>query len=286
MKPAIERSSVVLPQPLGPSSISSSPLATETLTRSRMVAASKRTDQVFDRDRRHGRDDNGKGGCRCVDSPSSPSRWAPWAWSCRRSRTRTSSCSRRASWAQQGDLGDPQKEPPCGAAPATAAATGVVTAFAPGDMVTVMINETVPHPGHYRVALSTSGQGGLPADPVVTPTAGDACGSTVIQSPPVFPVLADGMLAHTSAFSTPQTFSFRLPTDVTCTSNCVLQVVEYMSSHGAPCFYHHCANITIQAGGGDDGGAGSDGGTSRTPAPAAAAPPAASARRSPAWRWC
>src|SRR6187549_1181101 len=90
-----------------------------------------------------------------------------------------------ASWAQQGDLGDPQKEPPCGVAPATAAATGVVTAFAPGDMVTVMINETVPHPGHYRVALSTSGQGGLPADPVVTPTAGDECGSTVIQNPPV-----------------------------------------------------------------------------------------------------
>jgi MYXO-CTERM domain-containing protein len=154
------------------------------------------------------------------------------------------------SWAEQGSLGDPQKEPPCGVAPATAAATGVVTPFAPGDMVTVMINETVPHPGHYRVALSTTGQGGLPADPVVTPTAGDACGSTVIQNPPVFPVLADGMLAHTSAFSTPQTFSFRLPTDVTCTSNCVLQVIEYMSSHGAPCFYHHCANITIQAGGG------------------------------------
>ena len=38
--PAIERSSVVLPQPLGPSSISSSPLATDTLTRSRTVVAS------------------------------------------------------------------------------------------------------------------------------------------------------------------------------------------------------------------------------------------------------
>ena len=38
--PAIERSSVVLPQPLGPSSISNSPLATETLTRSRTVVVS------------------------------------------------------------------------------------------------------------------------------------------------------------------------------------------------------------------------------------------------------
>jgi MYXO-CTERM domain-containing protein len=123
-------------------------------------------------------------------------------------------------------------------------------------MVTVTINETVPHPGHYRVALSTTGPSGLPADPAVTPTAGDECGSTVVQSPPVFPILADGMLEHTSAFSAPQSFSFRLPTDMTCTSNCVLQVIEYMSSHGAPCFYHHCANITIQAGGGGDAGTG------------------------------
>ena len=57
------------------------------------------------------------------------------------------------------------------------------------------------HPGHYRVALSTTGQGGLPADPAVTAVGSDACGSTVIQNPPVFPVLADGMLQHTAAFS-------------------------------------------------------------------------------------
>jgi MYXO-CTERM domain-containing protein len=30
----------------------------------------------------------------------------------------------------------------------------------------------------------------------------------------------------------------------------MLQVIEFMSNHGAPCFYHHCANITIEAGGG------------------------------------
>ena len=41
--PAIDRSRVVFPQPLGPSNIRSSPLATEMLTRSRMVVASNRT---------------------------------------------------------------------------------------------------------------------------------------------------------------------------------------------------------------------------------------------------
>jgi MYXO-CTERM domain-containing protein len=162
-----------------------------------------------------------------------------------------------ASASEQSGLGDPQKTPPCGGDGVVP--TGTVTAFAPGEMVTVTINETVPHPGHYRVALSTTGPSGLPADPVVTPSASDECASTEIQNPPVFPVLADGMLVHTNAFSAPQSFSFRLPTNMTCTSNCVLQVIEYMSSHGAPCFYHHCANITIQAGGGGDAGP-SDGG--------------------------
>lgn len=171
-----------------------------------------------------------------------------------------------ASWAEQGPLGDPQKSGPCGQADpgTTAVPTGMVTAYAPGDTVTVTIGETVTHPGHYRAVLSTTGQAGLPADPPVTPGT-TPCGSAEIQNPPVYPVLADGMLVHTAGFSGPQSFTFKLPSDVTCTDNCVLQVAEFMSEHGlnnpGGCFYHHCANITIQAGGGTgmDGGAGETG---------------------------
>src|SRR5437016_5120056 len=74
------------------------------------------------------------------------------------------------SWAQQDALGMPEKSGPCGQAdPGTpAVATNVVTTFAPGDTVTITINEVVTHPGHYRVVLSESGQSGLPADPPVT----------------------------------------------------------------------------------------------------------------------
>src|SRR5262245_11223014 len=88
-----------------------------------------------------------------------------------------------ASWAAQDDLGNPQKSAPCGQADGTpaAVATGTVTAFAPGDTVTITINETVAHPGHYRVALSATGQSGLPADPAVTPDSASACGTTVVQ---------------------------------------------------------------------------------------------------------
>jgi len=86
-------------------------------------------------------------------------------------------------------------------------------------------------------------------------TEGDSdCGSAAIMNPPVFPVLADGMLVHTSAFGEPQTFEVTLPDDVECES-CTLQVLEFMSDHGAPCFYHHCATISIS-------GASADGSTS------------------------
>ena len=164
------------------------------------------------------------------------------------------------SWAAQASLGDPQKSAPCGQAdPGTPAVeTGVITYYASGQTVTVTINETVPHPGHYRAVLSTTGQAGLPPDPPVT-AGSTPCGSAEIQSPPVFPVLADGELVHTAAFSAPQSFTFKLPSDVTCTDNCVLQVAEFMSDHGlnnpGGCFYHHCANIRIEAnGGGADAG--------------------------------
>src|SRR5262245_29995638 len=71
-----------------------------------------------------------------------------------------------ASTREQGSLGVREKELHCGGRPGFP--TGMVTSYAPGDMVTVTINETVAHPGHYRVALSTTGEAGLPADPPVT----------------------------------------------------------------------------------------------------------------------
>ena len=100
-----------------------------------------------------------------------------------------------------------------------------------------------PRPAGSLLAVNDRSE--LPAAPQVTPKAGDPCGSAAIQSPPAFPILVDNALPHTRAFGAPQTFMVTLPTDVTCTK-CTLQVLEFMSSHGAPCFYHHCADISIQ----------------------------------------
>jgi MYXO-CTERM domain-containing protein len=192
-----------------------------------------------------------------------------------------------ASWSVDSQTsGAPEKLGPCGneGTPVPAvddAGRTVITAFQSGQTITVTIKEVVPHPGHYRIALSLQGaingdkvQADFPPDPVVTmgPTnsgsmvcpnaAMAACGSVPIQTPPVFPVLADNVFEHCQPFAGPQSVQITLPPGVTCTK-CALQVLEFMSDHGlnpqGGCFYHHCANISIQGTTVPvDGGAGAD----------------------------
>jgi len=155
-----------------------------------------------------------------------------------------------ASWMSQDALGSPQKMGPCGNE-AGGTPTGTVSAFMSGQTITVTINETIFHPGHYRIALSVNDRSELPAEPPVTVGA-TACGSVPIQNPPVFPVLADGVFQHTQAFNGPQSIQLKLPDNVTCTK-CTLQVLEFMSSHAAPCFYHHCADLSLSKSAPDGG---------------------------------
>jgi len=171
-----------------------------------------------------------------------------------------------ANWAEQDIQGQPQKTAPCGQADpeVTAVPTNAVTSFTAGQTITVTIDETTFHPGHYRVLLSTTGPAGLPADPIATEPG--TCVGLAIQDPPVLPVLADGMLQHTDPFVGPQSFPVKLPDGVTCT-NCTLQVLEFMQADvggNGFCYYHHCANVSIATAttdaGGDGGGGGEGGG--------------------------
>lgn len=148
------------------------------------------------------------------------------------------------AWYDQGLYGDPQHTSPCGAPFDGADTTGVVTPYTAGEVVTVTIEETIWHPGHFRVALAVNDRSELPIAPPVVADTTD-CGSVPIQDPPVFPVLADGVLQHTSPLD-PKTQSFQvtLPTDVTC-EKCTLQVLTFTAQHGAPCFEYHCADISI-----------------------------------------
>ena len=137
--------------------------------------------------------------------------------------------------------GNPQKTAPCGPAVGdTVTPSNAVTTVQTGSVLTVTINETTFHSGHYRIALAQD-QASLPAEPTVT---GANCGAAAIEQNPTLPILADGQLVHSTQFTGPQTMQVQLPAGMECT-NCVVQVLEFMSNHGAPCFYHHCATVTI-----------------------------------------
>jgi hypothetical protein len=115
----------------------------------------------------------------------------------------------------------------------------------------LLIQETVFHPGHYRVALArTAAQ--LPPDPVVTTRDSDRgpwSVSAAIQDPPVAPVLADGLFAHTERPMGLNEADVQIP-NINCV-NCLLQVIQFMAEHAKNAdgdySYHHCAVVNITA---------------------------------------
>jgi hypothetical protein len=115
-----------------------------------------------------------------------------------------------------------------------------------------MVQETIYHPGHYRVALARTMQQ-LPPDPVVTTVQtekGTRSQSAVIQNPPVAPVLLDGIFVH--AERPTQNFEAEIPIPNIDCKDCVLQVIEFMADHPGIAVdgghsYHHCAILNITA---------------------------------------
>jgi hypothetical protein len=161
----------------------------------------------------------------------------------------------------QNQLGDPQKIGPCGGVSANpgrgtpanpGVPSGAVTNLKGGTNMPLLVNETIFHPGHYRVALErTAAQ--LPPDPVVTtgPTdRGIRSQSAEIQNPPVAPVLVDGIFAHTERPTQNHTMDIAIP-NIDC-ANCVIQVIQFMADHPGVAIdggfsYHHCAIVNITA---------------------------------------
>src|SRR5262245_7501835 len=67
----------------------------------------------------------------------------------------------------ENDLGDPQKLGPCGGSSADAGTpSNIVNKVQGGQKLHLKIQETVFHPGHYRVAL-VANRAELPPDPKV-----------------------------------------------------------------------------------------------------------------------
>jgi hypothetical protein len=157
-----------------------------------------------------------------------------------------------ASWIVEDDKGDPQKVAPCGGTSADPGTpTKAVTNVTGGQKLKLVIEETVYHPGHYRVALSRK-RNLLPADPVVTTKdteRGPRSDSAVIVANPQPPLILDGLWPHREKPTTNWQTEITVP-NITC-EGCQLQVIQFMAEHPGTreggFSYHHCAvlNITV-----------------------------------------
>jgi hypothetical protein len=159
-----------------------------------------------------------------------------------------------ASWLIEDDRGDPQKAGPCGGTNADYGKPSyAVTKMTGGSRLHVKVQETVYHPGHYRIALAVNSPNDLPVDPKATtetgPNGQPRSVSAEIQDPVAPPVLVDGLWVHSERAGSAWETDVTLP-NINC-KHCTLQVVQFMEQH-APnnpgmFTYHHCAMLEIAA---------------------------------------
>jgi hypothetical protein len=163
-----------------------------------------------------------------------------------------------ASWLVENERGDPQKAGPCGGSNTDwGKPSYAVSKAVGGQKLHIKVQETIYHPGHYRVALAVNSPTELPLDPETETRDGERGPISVsakIQEPPQIPVLADGLFVHATKPTAPMP---PFETDVTLPNincrRCTLQVVQFMAEHGfnnpGGYSYHHCADLQITADG-------------------------------------
>ncbi len=157
-----------------------------------------------------------------------------------------------ASWIIEDERGDPQKGFPCGGSNTEYGKPSyAVSQAVGGSKLHVKVQETIYHPGHYRIALAVNSPAELPMDPKATTETTDKgvirSLSAEVMNPVQVPVLADGLFPHSAKVDGPQETDVMLP-NISC-KRCVLQVIQFMEQHGpnnpGMFTYHHCAMIQI-----------------------------------------
>ena len=158
-----------------------------------------------------------------------------------------------ASWLIEDERGDPQKAAPCGGTNTDfGKPSWSVTQATGGSALHIRVQETIFHPGHYRVALAVNSPTELPVDPKATTMdtdRGPRSVSAEIMSPVQPPVLADGLFMHQAKADAPFETDVTLP-NINC-RRCTLQVIQFMEQHAVNnpgmFTYHHCATVQITA---------------------------------------
>ena len=158
------------------------------------------------------------------------------------------------SWLVEGDRGDPQKAGPCGGTNTDYGTPSyAVTNVKGGSALHIKVEETIYHPGHYRVALAVNSRTELPLDPKATTMTNDKGAvmsvSAEVMNSPAPPVLADGLFPHNTKPTAPLETDVTIP-NITCKA-CTLQVIQFMEQHPinnpGNFTYHHCAVLHITA---------------------------------------
>lgn len=156
------------------------------------------------------------------------------------------------SWLKEDSAGGPQKGSPCG--PGNTGllgddvtpipTSGAITEVHAGDTITVKLQETVYHPGYFRIALAEK-RDDFTIPPVDDPS---SCAFDLEKVPTGAHdnVLADGLFKVEAASGSNRMLmqDVKLP-DKAC-DKCTLQVVQVMLNHGLnSCYYYHCADLKI-----------------------------------------
>jgi hypothetical protein len=169
------------------------------------------------------------------------------------------------SWLNEDALGGPQKGSPCGSGNTRPfigddvqpiPVSDAVTTFHAGETITVELQETVYHPGYFRISIAPTLAADATSthfpDPPLTDLADCHYDNAAVQTRPHDAVLADGlfMAADQNGSNRSLMQQVKLPSEP-C-DRCTLQVVQVMEGHPASsCFYFHCADIEILPADGD-----------------------------------
>ena len=167
-----------------------------------------------------------------------------------------------ASWLKEDATGGPQKGSPCGPGNSgflgddvqPVPTSGMITEFKAGEEIDIELDETIPHPGYFRVAIAKD-RSEFTIPPVDNPS---SCALDLSKVPTGAHdnILADGLWKEeTQPAARHLMTKVKLPNEP-C-EKCTIQVVQVMKDHGLnSCYYYHCADIKITASGAPSGTAG------------------------------
>jgi uncharacterized protein (TIGR03382 family) len=151
-------------------------------------------------------------------------------------------------------LGDPQKMENCG--DPTITRTARVTTYKPGETITVNWQETIEHPGWFRIAFQANGEGFRAPPPANGPNSAGTASNYPTEDRTGMVDATDGSLVLKDRIPDGTlTAQVTLP-NMECT-NCTLQLIQVMTQTATYEFvndvYFQCADITLAANAPDAG---------------------------------